>query len=563
MPTRRDLIRTGAVVGAAAGATAIAPVSAASASGAPATDTRAHATRLRRSPFTLGVASGDPWPDGFVLWTRLAPEPTAPDGLGGMPPRRVEVTWQVSTDERFRHVVAHGRVVARPESAHSVHVEVGRLRPGRVYWYRFRAAGHVSPVGRTRTAPAGGSLPRDLRLAFASCAQYEHGYFTAYGHLAAEEPDVVLHLGDYQYEYKANDYVAPGGNVRNHEGPETVDLASYRQRHAQYKTDEDLQAAHAVAPWLVTFDDHEVDNNWADDVPENVDETPGFMARRAAAFQAYYENMPLRRSSLPRAGHIQVYRRLHWGRLTTFHVLDTRQFRDDQGCGDGYQTDCPAAVDPKRSITGGRQEKWLLEGFRRSDARWDLLAQQVFFAQRDSDKGPLKTVSMDAWDGYQASRDRITRGWVDAKVRNPVVLTGDVHAHWASELKLDYDDPTTRSVGTELVCSSITSGGNGSDSGTTAHPWLQWNPHLKFQNNLRGYVSARITPEQLTADFRCVPQVRTRGADVFTRARFVVEDRVPELNLVQEQAAPRTLRAPSRSDADVTRDTIRWETARP
>ncbi|MEH3033134.1 MAG: alkaline phosphatase D family protein [Aeromicrobium erythreum] len=563
MPTRRDIIRTGAVVGAAAGTTALSPLSAASASGAPASDRRPHAETLSRDPFTLGVASGDPWPDGFVLWTRLAVDPIAPDGLGGMPGRRVAVQWQVATDESFRTVVARGVVDARPEAAHSVHVEVEDLRPAREYWYRFRAAGYVSRAGRALTAPSEGSLPRGLHLAFASCAQYEHGYFSGYRAIAEERPDVVLHLGDYQYEYKANDYVAPGGNVRNHEGPETVDLASYRQRHAQYKADQDLQAAHAAAPWIVTFDDHEVDNNWADDVPENVDETPGFMARRAAAFQAYYENMPLRRSSLPRAGHIQVFRRVRWGRLATFHVLDTRQFRDDQGCGDGYQTDCPAAVDPRRSITGGRQERWLLDGFRRSDARWDLLAQQVFFAQRDSDAGPLKTVSMDAWDGYQASRQRITQGWLDAKVRNPVVLTGDVHAHWASELKLDYDDPTTRSVGTELVCSSITSGGNGKDAPATSHPWLQWNPHLKFQNNLRGYVSARLSADELAADFRCVRQVRTPGEKAFTRARFVVEDRDPSLNLVSEQAPPSTLRAPQRSDAEATRETIRWETARP
>ncbi|RYI99917.1 MAG: alkaline phosphatase, partial [Actinomycetales bacterium] len=364
--------------------------------------------------------------------------------------------------------------------AHSVHVEVRHLKPAREYWYRFRAGGFVSRIGRAVTAPRPDAMPRELAMSFVSCAQYEHGFFTAYRRLAEDHPDLVLHLGDYQYEYRADDYVAPGGNVRDHEGPETVDLASYRQRHAQYKTDADLQLAHAAAPWVVVFDDHEVDNNWAGDVPEDAADAPGFLARRAAAFQAYYENMPLRRTSVPRAGHIQIFRRVQWGRLATFHMLDTRQFRDDQGCGDGYQTDCPAAVDPRRSITGGRQERWLVDGFNRSRARWDLLGQQVFFAQRDSDKGPLKTVSMDAWDGYQASRDRITRAWVEAEVRNPVVLTGDVHAHWASELKLDYDDPTSRSVGTELVCSSVTSGGSGADTALTAHPWLAWNPHLKM-----------------------------------------------------------------------------------
>lgn len=563
MPTRRDVIRSGAVVGAAAGTTVLSPFAAASASGAPASaaDQRTHAVRLPRDPFTLGVACGDPEPDGFVLWTRLAVDPLASDGLGGMPDRAVPVQWQVSTDEKFRSVVASGVVVAHGKAAHSVHVEVQHLRPAREYWYRFRAAGYVSRVGRAVTAPRPDAMPRELAMSFVSCAQYEHGFFTAYRRLAEDHPDLVLHLGDYQYEYHAKDYVAPGGNVRDHEGPETVDLASYRQRHAQYKTDADLQLAHAAAPWVVVFDDHEVDNNWAGDVPEHAEDAPGFLARRAAAFQAYYENMPLRRTSVPRAGHIQIFRRVQWGRLATFHMLDTRQFRDDQGCGDGYQTDCPAAVDPKRSITGGRQERWLVDGFHRSRARWDLLGQQVFFAQRDSDKGPLKTVSMDAWDGYQASRDRITRGWLDAEVRNPVVLTGDVHAHWASELKADYDDPTSRSVGTELVCSSITSGGSGADTALTAHPWLAWNPHLKMQNSLRGYVNTRIRPDALEADFRCVEQVSTPGAAVFTRASYVVEDRVPALHLVGEQA-PRSAQRGGDTPAAVS-DTQAWETARP
>ncbi len=296
-----------------------------------------------------------------------------------------------------------------------------------------------------------------LAMAFVSCSQYEHGYFTAYRRLAEDEPDLVLHLGDYQYEYAKGVYTIPGGNPRDHEGPETVTLANYRQRHAQYKMDQDLQAAHTVAPWLVVFDDHEIENNWADEVPEQPD--ANFLARRAAAFQAYYENMPLRRSSIPRGIDMQLYRRIRWGRLANFHMLDTRQYRDDQGCGDGYRN-CPAAVDPARSITGAEQEAWLLDGFRRSEARWDILGQQVFFAQRDNNAGPAKVTSQDAWDGYVASRDRITHGWVSAGVRNPIVLTGDVHAHWASDRKLNYDDPSSPTVGAELVCSSITSGGN-------------------------------------------------------------------------------------------------------
>ncbi|BCJ60964.1 alkaline phosphatase D family protein [Micromonospora endophytica] len=546
--SRRTVLLSGLAAGAAGATAAALPASAA---------TTGPVRRLPY-PFTLGVASGDPDHEGFVLWTRLAPQPLAEDGLGGMPARSVPVHWEVAVDERFRRVVRRGTVEARPTSGHSVHVELGGLLPGREYFYRFRAQQHLSPVGRTRTAPSPWSMPAALAMGFVSCSQYEHGYFTAYRRLAETEPELILHLGDYQYEYAKGGYVAPGGNPRDHEGPETRTLANYRQRHAQYKTDPDLQAAHAVAPWAVVFDDHEVENNWAGDTPEAPD--PEFPARRAAAFQAYYENMPLRRTSLPRGPGMQLYRRLRWGRLTTVHLLDTRQYRDDQACGDGYQS-CPTALDPARSILGAQQEAWLLDGFRRSSTRWDLLAQQVFFAQRDRDAGPLTVTSMDAWDGYVASRDRITRGWLAAGVRNPVVLTGDVHAHWASDLKLDYADPTARTVGSELVCSSITSGGDGADSATGSHPWLPWNPHLRFHNNLRGYVRTTITPKQLAADFDVLPFVSRPDAEAHTRARFVIEDRLPGLHLTRDN--PLSAGRTSTSPADVDQQTVEAETRRP
>ncbi|MEH1127478.1 alkaline phosphatase D family protein [Micromonospora sp. CPCC 206061] len=514
---------------------------------------------LRTDPFTLGVASGDPDHDGFVLWTRLALEPLAEDGLGGMPTRPVSVGWELSLDERFRYVVRRGVAVARPESAHSVHIELNGLLPGREYFYRFRAEKHVSPVGRTRTAPAPWASGGALAMAFVSCSQFEHGYFTAYRRLAEDEPELILHLGDYQYEYAKDTYNIPGGNPRDHEGPETRTLANYRQRHAQYKADADLQAAHAVAPWLVVWDDHEIENNWADEVPEQPD--PDFLARRAAAFQAYYENMPLRRSSVPHGIDMQLYRRLHWGRLATFHMLDTRQYRDDQGCGDGYK-DCPAAVDPARSITGAKQEAWLLDGFRRSSARWDIIGQQVFFAQRDNNAGPAKVTSQDAWDGYVASRERITRGWLAAGVRNPIVLTGDVHAHWASDLKLDYDDPTSRTVGAELVCSSITSGGNGADSDPATHPFLTINPHLRFYNNQRGYVVTKVTRERLDADFKVLPYVTTPDAPAYTRASYAIEDRVPGLHQTYSRPLDPAPSASLRSAPSIP-DTAEWETARP
>ncbi|HEX2289961.1 MAG TPA: PhoD-like phosphatase N-terminal domain-containing protein, partial [Pseudonocardiaceae bacterium] len=196
-------------------------------------------------PFTLGVASGEPSAAGVVLWTRLAPRPLAEDGLGGMAPRPVEVEWELASDEQFNRVQRRGTETARPDTAHSVHVELDGLAPGREYFYRFRSQGFLSPAGRTRTAPGSAAAGGPLTMCFASCSQYEHGFFTAYRRLAEDHPDLVLHLGDYQYEYTANDYVADGGNVRDHAGPATVTLANYRQRHAQYKTDPDLQAAHA------------------------------------------------------------------------------------------------------------------------------------------------------------------------------------------------------------------------------------------------------------------------------------------------------------------------------
>jgi alkaline phosphatase D len=348
--------------------------------------------------------------------------------------------------------------------------------------------------------------------------------------LAAEHPDVVLHLGDYQYEYAAHQYIAPSGNIRNHAGPVTETLANYRQRYAQYKTDPDLQAAHAVAPWLAVFDDHEVADNWARDVPEKPQR--GFLARRAAAFQAYYENMPLRRLSVPHGSDMQLYRRAQWGSLVTFHLLDTRQYRDDQPCGDRPNSDCPQRPDPTRTITGAEQEKWLLDGLARSRARWDLLGQQVFFSQVDLTPGPGRGFNPDAWDGYTGSRDRVVAGLRESAVRNAVVLTGDIHSHWAAEVRARFDDPSSAPVGTELVTSSITSGGDGSVTDPHIAAILAENSHIRFFNNRRGYVRTRITPGELRADFQVVPFVSRPGAAVQTGASFVVPDREPTLHPV-------------------------------
>ncbi|MFJ8043318.1 alkaline phosphatase D family protein [Kitasatospora sp. NPDC096147] len=472
-------------------------------------------------PFTLGVASGEPDDSSVVLWTRLAPSPVNADGQGGMPNADVAVDWQVSARQDFASLVASGTVTARYAQAHAVHVLAGGLAPDAEYYYRFRAQGFVSPVGRTRTAPSPTSLGRDFTMAFASCAHYESGYYTAYRRIADDRPDLILHLGDYIYEGGAG-----SSGVRRHLGSEIVSLADYRRRYALYRTDPDLQAAHAVAPWLVVPDDHEVENNYANMV--RADSSPvltaaQWTARRTAAYQAYFENMPLRAAATPNGNNIQLYRRVRWGTLATFHMLDTRQFRDDQACGDGTKV-CADADLTNRSITGSAQESWLLDGLGQRLGTWDLIGQQVFFARNVNAAGAM---NMDAWDGYRASRARIQQGIVDRGVRNPVVLTGDVHASWGNDLKADYADPSSATIGSELVCTSITSGGDG--SATTAIPNGAYNPHLRYYSNRRGYVRTRITPSQLTADFRSVATVTEHGAAATTARTFVIHDGQPGL----------------------------------
>lgn len=478
---------------------------------------------LPRDPFTLGVASGEPSPGGVVLWTRLAPEPLADDGLGGVPARAFDVEWEVAADESFAAIVRRGTAVATPEESHAVHVELDGLAPGADYFYRFRTAGFVSPAGRTRTAPAPGSMAA-ATMCVASCSHYEQGWFTAYRRLAEEQPDVVVHLGDYVYEQAAG---RSATRVRDHAGAETVTLADYRRRHAQYRTDPDLQAAHAIAPWLVVFDDHEVVNNWADEVPPAPD--PAFPARRTAALRAYWENMPLRSSARPSGIDMSLYRRIDWGGLATFHVLDTRQYRTDQPCGDRYASDCPERHSPLATLTGPEQERWLLDGFAGSSARWDVLAQQVFLSEVDLTPGLGRGFNPDAWDGYTANRQRILTGLAGSRVCNAVVLTGDVHAHWAADVVERPGDPSSRSVATELVTSSITSGGDGSDTRADVDAVLAENPHLKYFSNRRGYVRTRITPDEMRVDFRTVPYVSRPDAPVGTGASFVVADRDPSL----------------------------------
>jgi alkaline phosphatase D len=478
--------------------------------------------RFSAYPFSLGVASGEPLANSVILWTRLAPDPL---NGGGMPGQNVPVQWQVSDDENMRRIIRSGTEIATPQLGHSVHVEVKGLRPAQWYWYQFRVGSEVSPIGRTRTAPGFGYRTDRFRFAFASCQNWQNGYYTAYKYMAQEDLDLVVHLGDYIYEG------APTPSaVRQHDGDgEPLTVEGYRNRYGLYKSDPNLQAAHAAFPWITTWDDHEVDNNYASDVPQDPDlqSREAFLARRAAAYQVYYEHMPLRRFSLPKGADMQLYRRLTFGDLAEFNVLDTRQYRSDQACGDGTRINCTEALDPSRTLTGQKQEQWLFQGLAKSRSRWNILAQQVFMAQRDFEPGAEARLSMDAWDGYAASRDRLFQFLQQSKPANPVILTGDVHANWVADLKADFNNPSSKTIGTEFVGTSISSGGDGSDTNANTEAILAENPHIKFFNNRRGYVRCELTPQHWQSDYRTVAAVTTLDAAITTRASFVVENGRP------------------------------------
>ncbi|MCU1808455.1 alkaline phosphatase [Cytobacillus firmus] len=505
------------------------------------------APKFSKYPFTLGVASGDPLSDSVVLWTRLAPDPL---NGGGMPNHAVPVKWELAADEYFRKVVKHGTEIAVPELAHSVHVEAEGLMPNTVYYYRFKSGNELSPIGKTKTLPPAGAKVSGLSFAFASCQQYEHGLFTAYQHMAKENLDFVIHLGDYIYEYGPNEYISPTGNVRHHSGQEIISLEDYRNRHAQYKSDQHLREAHAAFPWVVTWDDHEVENNYAGGIPEKGQSAEAFIKRRAAAYQAYYEHMPLRLSSMPNGDGMQLYREFSYGSLASFLVLDSRQYRDDQANGDGSKPHTPESLDPARTLLGKEQEQWVESNLSTSHAHWNVLAQQVFFVQRNFGTSASPKFSMDAWDGYPAARERLADFAASNNIENLIVLTGDVHASWASNILTDYDDPNAKLIGAEFVGTSITSGGNGSDVRADTEKTLAENPHIKFFNNYRGYVRCRVTPEQWRADYRVLPFVTEPGADISTRASFVFEKDQAGLKQVSASAVPQGVRISAEVEED-------------
>lgn len=475
------------------------------------------AVKFSDYPFQLGVASGDPHATGVVLWTRLAPKPLEP--AGGMPQEDVEVVWQIADDEQMTKNVRQGTTVATADFAHSVHVEVEGLEPNRWYYYRFQAGSEVSPVARTRTMPAADALPDKLKFAFASCQHFEYGYYPTYEYMRGEGLDLVFHLGDYIYEYKGDPK-----RIRTHAGPELETLADYRIRHAQYKTDPDLQSMHTVCPWIVTWDDHEFDNNCAGSNSEQKNvSAEAFLARRANAYKAYYEHMPLRRSSIPKGPDMQLYRSFKFGRLAEFFVLDTRQYRTDQPCGDGNKPPCDEAYDPAATLLGEAQEKWLFEQTAASQGTWNVLAQQVMMARVDRRPGEVQAFSMDQWPGYEMNRRRVLRHFDERKIANPVVLTGDIHTNWVNDLLLDFDDLGGKTVATEFVGTSISSGGNGVEKPKDLDAVLSENPFVKLWNAERGYVSCEVTPKTWIAHYRVAPDISRRHAPIVTRATFAVE----------------------------------------
>ncbi len=475
--------------------------------------------KFASDPFTLGIASGDPDSTSVVLWTRLAPKPLQPGG--GMPDADVAVTWEIASDESMRKVIASGTTNATVQLGHSVHVEAGGLEPDHWYWYRFRAGDAESPVGRTRTLPDASVMPSEFKFAFASCQNYEQGHFTAYKQMARDELDLVFHLGDYIYEYASG----RNGKVRTHLGAEINSLDDYRIRHSQYRSDPLLQAMHARCPWFLTWDDHEFDNNCADDISEERGIDPvDFLIRRANAYQAYYEMMPLRTTSLPSGCDMQLYRKASFGQLAELLVLDTRQYRTDQPNGDRKSPLNESAMVKSQTMLGREQRNWLYKGLVTSNATWNVLAQQVMMALVNrSGVVEAPAYSMDQWPGYAAERMQLIRFMQERKVKNPVVLTGDIHSNWVNELWIDDRDPQGPPIATEFVTTSISSGGNGTDSPRGLDALLSANPCVKFHNAERGYVRCHLTPDAWKSDYMVVDDVLRPGGRVFERQSFVVE----------------------------------------
>ena len=475
-------------------------------------------------PFKLGVASGFPSESGMTLWTRLCPDPMNDGGMGVM---QVPMDWEVASDEAFSNVVQRGTWYAMAGLGHSAHVPVTGLEPDRWYFYRFIAGGETSPVGRTRTLPSPGAAMSQLRFGLASCQHFEMGYFSAYRHMQADAPDLVLFVGDYIYEYNA-----AAGRVRRHAHAEPYSLAEYRARYAQYGVDSDLQTMRQSAPWAMTVDDHEVMNDWADDVGEGLD--PSFVARRAAGLQAYFENMPLPMSALLKNGRLALNRSLQAGSLAGFHILDDRQYRSPIACsrpGMGGSVfaakdqDCPERLDAKRTMLGAVQEDWLDRQLAQSRTRWNFVVQQTLLSPLPSPGTDGPVWSTDGWDGYPAARERLLKTLQKRRPDNPVILGGDIHATVASDVKADFSNPDSRIIASEFAGTSLTSPGM---PASVFNPKLEANPHVHYGDcERRGYLLFDLKPDGLDVAVRNTSTIAKRDSDCLTAARFHVEANAP------------------------------------
>jgi alkaline phosphatase D len=500
MQSRRALLRAGLGF---AGTGLLAPFGA-----------RAADIRFATTPFTLGIASGYPEPNAVVLWTRLAPEPLVPGG--GMPAVPVEVEWEIADDEAFRRVRRHGVAHATPDWAHSVHVEATGLEPAHDYWYRFTSGGERSPIGRTRTAAAPGNAVTELKLAVASCQYYEFGHYAAYRAMAEDGLDLVVHVGDYIYELRGVE------RVRTHDAAEAYTLEDYRQRYALYKRDPHLQAAHAACAWMVTSDDHEVDNDYAGEQSAERDAPEWFRARRAAAYQAYYEHLPLPRRLLPFGAHQRLYTQRSFGDLVDLYMLDGRQYRSPQACGGPLVAPCAELYEAQRTMLGAAQEEWLHEGLATSRARWNLLAQQTLFAHFDQSGAQDRRYWADGWNGYPAARARLVDCIAERRPANPVVLSGDIHAFLVTDVNRRADDAGSPIVATELVTTSITSPGRPQQD---FDRWLPENANVRLaRSDYRGYLRLGIRADRLHADLVAVDDVTRAESGTHVLASFDVAD---------------------------------------
>lgn len=458
------------------------------------------------NPFTLGVASGGILPDRVILWTRIAPEPFSEAAVGGVEEASVPVRWEIALDEDFQNIVDSGIVATRAELAHAVHIDAGGLESSTWYWYRFFVGEWESAVGKTRTAPCSFEKVESLRFATTSCHRYEDGYFTGLADLAQQNVDIAFQLGDYIYEY------GPAEEVRTVWDPLCVDLEGFRRRHALYKTDADLQNAHACCPWEVLWDDHEVKNDYY-----GTSDDPVLLEKMRAAYQAYYEHMPLRVSP-PDAESLQLYRQLSWGDLAEFFLLDTRQYRTVQSCGD---EDCVDIDDPSRTMLGEEQEQWLSESMNASAAKWNVIAQQIVMANFNISEALL---NFDQWDGYPAARKRLIDNITNNSISNFLVFTGDIHIAGLVHLNADMEDFESPIVGYEFVTPSMTSSAEELEENAALIEFgLQSQDNVSYINaKKRGYLLADMSHEKVTVSFRSVEHVREEGQPVFTSATYSV-----------------------------------------